>query len=158
MMHLLGGFFQLGYVTKNVDEGCAALQDRFGAVEFMITSPPPMDGVPSPTRRIALAYIDDVMVEVIEPDPAQQTIYSEFVRGDRSLMLHHLGYYIDDYATTLRRLGELGYATPLHGSFGDTLDYIYADTRADLGHYSEFIRLGEEGRAFFGSAPRLRTR
>lgn len=158
MMHLLGGFFQLGYVTKDVDEGCVALQDRFGAMEFLINSPPPLDGVLSPTRRIALAYIDDVMVEIIEPDPAQQSIYSELVPDDSSLRLHHLGYYIDDYAATLRHLSALGYSTPLHGSFGKALDYIYADTRAELGHYSEFIRLGEEGRAFFESAPRLRTR
>lgn len=35
----------------------------------------------------------------------------------------------------------------------DALNYSYADTRAELGHQSEFIRLGDVGKAMFASVP-----
>jgi len=160
-MNFFSGFFQLGYVTRDLDRACAAFADRFGAVDFTVSEPGPIDGRQPPTRRIALTWIDEVMTEIIEPDPAQRTIYDDALpaadeRG--AIRLHHLGYLIDDHEAMLTRLGQMGYAVPLHGGMPGALDYIYADTRAHLGHYCEFIRLDEGGRAFFGSVPRLRTR
>lgn len=159
MQHLFGGFFQLGYVTRDLDAACADYRRKFGVSEFLINEPGPIDGKAPPTRRIALAYIDEIMTEIIEPDPAQKTIYDDAlptVAGP--IALHHFGYLIDDHEAMLRRLGELGYAVPMHGSMPGALDYSYADTRADLGHYCEFIRLHDGGRAFFDSVPRTRTR
>ncbi|MGF7150210.1 hypothetical protein FHS96_003868 [Sphingomonas zeicaulis] len=158
MTHIFSGFFQFGYVTRELDAAIAAYRQRFGAIEFLINAPDPIDGVAPPTRRIALAYIDAVMIELIEPDPAQATIYDDALptrTGD--IALHHFGYLIDDHEAMVARLQERGYAMPLAGSVPGALDYIYADTRAHLGHYSEFICLDEGGRAFFGAVPRLRT-
>lgn len=158
-MHFFSGFFQLGYVTRDLEKACKAYSDRFGAVDFTISEPGPIDGKQPPTRRIALTYIDDVMTEIIEPDPAQQTIYDHAIPEEEgAIRLHHFGYLIEDHDAMLKRLGQLGYAVPLHGAMPGALDYIYADTRAHLGHFSEFIRLEEGGRAFFDSVPRLRTR
>lgn len=159
MPHLFAGFFQLGYVTRDVDAAVAVYTQRYGKAEFLINEPMPIDGVAPPTRRIALAYIDDTMIELIEPDPMQRTIYND-VLPDRfgAIRLHHLGYLIDDHQAMLRRLRESGYDVPFHGSIPGALDYSYADTRAELGHFSEFIRLDEGGRAFFGAVPRVRTR
>lgn len=159
MGHLFSGFFQLGYVTRDLDAAIAAYRARFGPIEFLINEPVGIDGAAAPTRRIAMAYIDDVMTELIEPDPAQQTIYDEALPAEPGVIrLHHLGYLIDDHQAMLQRLGALGYAVPLHGSLPGALDYSYADTRAELGHFSEFIRLDEGGRAFFEAVPRLVTR
>ena len=159
MRHVFSGYFQLGYVTRDLDAAIAAYRAKFGEVGFFVNEPGPIDGAPSPTRRLALGYIDDVMIELIEPDPAQATIYDDALPdGVGPIRLHHLGYLIDDHAAMLGRLKDMGYAVPLFGSMPGVLDYIYADTRADLGHYSEFIRLDEGGRAFFGAVPRLMTR
>lgn len=157
--HLFAGFFQLGYVTRDLDAAIAAYGRRYGDVAFLINEPMAIGGAPPPTRRIALAYIDDTMIELIEPDPAQRTIYDDAL-PERSgvIRLHHLGYLIDDHEAMLRRLRESGYDVPLHGSIPGALDYSYADTRAELGHFSEFIRLDDGGRAFFGDVPRVRTR
>lgn len=158
-MHFFSGFFQLGYVTRDLESACKAWRDRFGAVDFTISEPGPIDGKQPPTRRIALSYIDDVMIEIIEPDPAQRTIYDDAIPEETgAVRLHHFGYLIDDHDVMLKRLGQMGYAVPLHGTMPGALDYIYADTRAHLGHFCEFIRLEEGGRAFFDSVPRLRTR
>lgn len=67
------------------------------------------------------------------------------------ICLHHFGYLIDDHEAMLKRLAAMGYAVPLFASMPGALDYSYADTRPDLGLWSEFIRLDEGGRAFFGA-------
>ena len=154
--HLFARMFQLGYVARDLDRALAAFSARYGetAFEIMDFRDLPPDQKP-PTQRIALCYIDDMMLEIIEPDPARNTIYDDALSDDlAAIRLHHFGYLIDDYPATLRRLESLGYATPMHGSYGGALDYIYADTRADLGHFTEFIRLGEEGVARYTSLPR----
>lgn len=159
MRHLFSGFFQLGYVTRDLDSACAAYREKFGPVEFTINTPGPINGAPAPTRRIALAYIDDVMTEIIEPDPGQRTIYDDAVPASAGpIRLHHFGYLIDDHQAMLKRLEQMGYEVPLHGSMAGVLDYSYADSRADLGHFCEFIRLEEAGRAYFDSVPRNWTR
>ncbi len=157
---LFGGFFQLGYVTRDMDAALAAFRERFGPTEFAINAPSARaDGTPSPTRRIALAYIDDVMIEIIEPDTTRPTIYDDARPATPGqIALHHLGYLVDDHQGTRERLVRLGYDIPLAGSFGEALDYSYADTRRDLGHFSEFIRLGELGRQMFAAIPRNLSR
>jgi hypothetical protein len=159
MRNFFHGFFQLGYVTQNVDAACAVFRERFGPVEFLINTPGPIDGKAPPTRKIALTYIDDVMTEIIEPDPDQATIYDDHIPATAGpIKLHHFGYLIDDHEAMLRRLADMGYAVPLAGTMPRALDYSYADTRADLGVWSEFIRLDEGGRAFFGAVPRHGTK
>jgi len=158
MRNFFSGFFQLGYVTRDLDAACAAFRDKFGPIEFLVNEPTSPDGTPRPTRRLALAYIDDIMTEIVEPDPEQQTIYDHAIPDAAGpIRLHHFGYLIDDHEAMLERLKGMNYALPLHGTMPGLLDYIYADTRCDLGVFSEFIRLDEGGRAFFGAVPRLRT-
>jgi len=159
MQNFFSGFFQFGYVTRDVEAACAAFCAKFGPVEFFVTEPQPIDGKAPPTRRIALTYIDDVMTEIIEPDPAQKTIYDDAMPATAGpIALHHFGYLIDDHEAMLKRLADMGYAVPMHGTMPGALDYSYADTRADLGIFSEFIRLDEGGRQFFEAVPRIRTR
>lgn len=159
MQNFFAGFFQLGYVTRNLEAACSAFREKFGPVEFLVNEPGPVDGKVPPTRRIALTYIDDIMTEIIEPDPAQKTIYSDHVpTTEGTIRLHHFGYLIDDHEDMLKRLAGMGYAVPMFGSMPGALDYSYADTRSDLGIWSEFIRLDEGGRAFFGAVPRTVTR
>lgn len=158
MQNFFTGFFQFGYVTRDLDAACAAFRERFGQVEFLVSEPAPIDGNAPPTRRIALTYIDAVMTEIIEPDPAQTTIYDDHIPATYGpIRLHHFGYLIDDHEAMLDRLRGMGYGVPMFGSMPGVLDYSYADTRADLGVWSEFIRLDEGGRSFFGAVPRITT-
>ncbi|AEG51171.1 hypothetical protein Sphch_3581 [Sphingobium chlorophenolicum L-1] len=159
MQNFFQGFFQFGYVTRDVDAAVAAFREKFGPVEFAVNEPPAIDGQAAPTRRIALAWIDDVMTEIIEPDPMQKTIYDDHVpAAEGPIRLHHFGYLIDDHQAMLDRLKGMGYDVPMAGSMAGVLDYSYADTRCDLGMWSEFIRLDEGGKAFFGAVPRTMTR
>ena len=158
MQNYFKGFFQLGYVTRDLDAAIAQYSKRFGEVEFLINEPQPINGNPPPTKRIGLAYIDDVMIELIEPDPAQKTIYDDDVPAEAGpIRFHHFGYLIDDHAAMVQRCKDMGYDVPMEGVIPGALGYIYADTRAELGHYCEFITLEEGGRQFFGAVPRTKT-
>lgn len=153
--NVFGQYFQTAYVTRDLDAAMALFQRRFGVADYkVIEGSPRPDGTPAATQRIALTYLDDVMVELIQPSLEIATIYDDALPDDTtSVRLHHLGFLIDDYEHMVRELTKLGYPLPSIGSFGDVLDYIYADTRAEFGHYCEFIRLGEAGRAMFASVP-----
>jgi hypothetical protein len=153
---LFSGFFQLGYVTRDLTAGIKAYTDRFGAADFMhLPIAPPNDGTRAGVTGIALAYIGEVMVEMIETDPLVPSIFTACVpEGPGALRLHHLGYLVTDFNEALDRVRSGGYEIPFAGTFGDVLDYGFADTRNHLGHYSEFIRLGEPGKRLYASVPR----
>lgn len=149
------GFFQIGYATRDLDQAMNVYQRKFGQVEFLAYEPGIVNGSPSPTRRIALAYINEIMIEIIEPDPAQRTIFDHALPHHAGAIgLHHLGYLIDDHQQMLQHLEKSGYEVALHDTIDGFLDYSYADTRIDVGHFSEFIRLDNAGRDFFASVPR----
>jgi len=79
-------------------------------------------------------------------------IFSRYVvENPRVIRLHHLSYLIEDYQKALRKLGLLEYDIPLKETLENGLECFYADTRNDLGHYSEFIRLDNAGKAFLAS-------
>ncbi len=158
--HLFGGFFQLGYVTGNLDRAMEAYQVRFGSTEFLtFPTPDPPESPPLPMSRIALAYIDDVMIELIEVKPEIPSLYSDVLPATQEdIALHHLGFFIPDHDAMLQTLQAGGFAVKWAGTYGGVMDYIYADTRKELGSYAEFIHLYPAGEAFFASVPRNNSR
>lgn len=159
MRPFFSGFFQLGYVTRDLDRALEVYRQKYGDMEFLLLDPDPINGKPSPTKRLALAYIDDMMTEIVQPDVTQPTIYDDILPDEAGpIRLHHFGYLIDDHSAMIQRCEDMGYSVPFHGMIEGFMDYSYADTRADLGHYCEFMRLYDGGEAFFASVPRLKTR
>jgi hypothetical protein len=151
---LFDRFFQVGYVARDADGAMAEFNKRFGPVEWQVT----MGSAEHPhTKRIALTHRDGLMIEIIEANDAVASIYRDYLpAAGPAMRFHHLGYLIDDYPGTLRRLEAEGYAVPFKLSHGDVLDCCYVDTRAHLGHYVEYVRLGEQGRQWFSAVPGFR--
>jgi hypothetical protein len=153
---LFSGFFQLGYVTRNAKAAVAQFQKQYQAIDFMDVPIEVPDDMPKPSvNRMALGYIDELMVEIVEVDPSQASIFLDALPAEPGdLRLHHLGYLIDDFAATLQCTHAAGYEVPLQGSVPGLGDYAYADTRLHLGHYCEYIRLNENGKRWFDAVPR----
>jgi hypothetical protein len=151
---LLANFFQLGYVTRDVDHAIAGLREHGRSAEFQII---PAEAGYTEVRRIALTWTGATMIELIEPDPAVRSVYIESLpQSDGAIALHHLGFLTDDFQATLQRLESEGFGVPMRMSYGDVLDCCYADARAQFGHYLEYVRLGEQGRTWFESVPGYR--
>src|SRR5262245_631009 len=122
---LLANFFQLGYVTRDIDLAIEGLRRRARSEDFQIV---PAVAPYTQIRRIALSWSGSTMIELIEPDPAVPSVYLEVLpRSAGEIALHHLGFLTDDFAAMLRRLEAEGLSVPMRMSYGEVLDCCYAD-------------------------------
>ncbi|QQT46641.1 Uncharacterised protein [Sphingobacterium multivorum] len=148
---IFAGFFQLGYVTKDIDVACKSYTKKFG-VKFKVVVPDENTPGFFPVKRMAFTRIGATVIKIVEPHLTEDNIFSRYVvENPRVVRLHHLGYLIEDYQKALRKLSLLEYDIPLKETLENGLEYFYADTRNDLGHYSEFIRLDNAGKDFLAS-------
>lgn len=151
--------FQIAYVARDLERAMRRFGDDFGVVRWDVMDMAALHGHETPLRYIGNAYAGDVMVEIIEPVPGAASIYADWLSADddKAVRLHHLGFLVDSaekLKATVEQLEKAGFPTAHAGSFGEVLDYHYADARPLLGHYLEFIHLKRDGEAFFARIPR----
>lgn len=150
-------FFHAGYVVRDLDQAMANLRETFGVSRWKVLPMP--EGTPA--RAIGFAYAGETMIELVEVDPAGELlpIHRGWVpEREADARLNHLAYRLDS-EDELRALVAwfegAGVATARLESFGDIFSlYYYADTTAQLGHYSEFVCLGPAGLDFLAEIPR----
>ena len=144
--------FQLGYVVRNLDSAIEDMRDKFGVAKWQVN----VMHKSAPARALGFAYVQQVMIELIEARPERETIYRDWIpESDAAARLHHLGYMIDsdeDWRSTIGQFENAGFRSALADG-SDFFDYYYSDTVAQLGHYCELIRLKPAGRAFWASVP-----
>ena len=146
--------FQAGYVVRDLDKAMANMRDKFGVAHWQVRRLP--EGAPS--RALGFAYVQTLMIELIElwPDQAR-SIYHDWIPDiDTQARFHHLGYLIDSEAQWYETIAQFeagGIRPALAGGSGDILDYYYADTLAELGHYCELVRLKPAGKNFWANVP-----
>jgi hypothetical protein len=154
---LFGKYFHSGYVVVNLEKVMANMRRDFGVTDWKVLPLP----AGSPATAIAMAYVRGAMIELVEVDTGQELMsifdgwLPDTVDGAR---LNHVAYMMDSeeqWRAAQARFGDLGIALPVVMKFGDIFDYFYADTIAQLGHFSEFVCLGPEGREFLASIPRI---
>jgi hypothetical protein len=112
----------------------------------------------APGRALAFAYVDDVMIELVDIRPEEDTIYRDWIpRTDDGLRLHHLGYLIEDegeWHAAIAQYETAGFKPALVGGIEGRMQWYYADTVATLGHYSELVRFtSQAGKAYWANVP-----
>lgn len=138
-MTVFEGFYQLGFVARDLELATAALGQRYGVKRFRTRRL-------NETMRSAHAYAGPVMIEVIEVEEQGPPLYREHLpaRADAA-RLHHHGFRSPEEAPwpdLIAALEARGLATPLRGDAMEAhLRYLYADTRVELRIYSEFVCL-----------------
>lgn len=144
--------FQVAYVVRDVDKCVASLGEKFGVHKWEIRKTHPG----APASRLAFAYAGGVMLELVEPVPEAKTIFRDWIPEDpAAARFHHLGYFVhseEEWRTVVDHYEAAGIKT-LCGSVADLLDYGYADTVAQLGHWTEFVRLKPAGKDYFANVP-----
>lgn len=150
--------FQIAYVVRDIEAATRRFAREFGIVRWDVMDMAALLGPGHGTRFIGNAYAGEVMIELIEPDPAGESLYRDWIPdATDGVRLHHLGFLVRsdaDFRAAVAQLEAAGYPTAHSGSFGDNLDYHYADTTALLGHYYELIHLKPAGEQFFARIPR----
>jgi hypothetical protein len=145
--------FQHGYVVRNLEKAMAPFRERCGIGKWQVMPLP----AGSPVRAIALAYVQNVMIELIEAVADHETIYRRFIpESESAARFHHLGYLLEreeDYLATVAQFDAAGWPSAYAGRSGEILDFQYADTVAQLGHYCELVHLRAQGKGFFSQVP-----
>lgn len=145
---LFSNFFQQAYVTTDLDRAKERFAEQFGvAAWFDMHAPTEMRTPAGPgiaDLKIALAFVGDLQLELIEPvgGPAAK-LYAECLPADRfAIKFHHQGFRVpgsrDDWNAFRAAIGNERYPIAIEGDL-DFVQFAYVDARADLGHYLEYI-------------------
>lgn len=149
--------FQIAYVVDDITQAMASFSKGHGVTRWDVMDMAEMAGPGASLKFIANAWAGDVMIELMQPDETVPSIYNGWRKQTGlPLRLHHLGFLVDSAEQLVahsQQLADHGYPMATEGSFGDILDFAYADTTADFGHYHELIWLKAEGDAFFRRIP-----
>ncbi|MDO7833469.1 VOC family protein [Sphingobium sp. HBC34] len=149
MVPQLNTIFQNAYVTNDVEQAAALFKDRFATGAFTIID---FEGV----MRIGLAFAGRTMIELIQPFTDPAGLYAHWIPAgtDFAVRHHHLGLLVDskeELAAIRAAHVSAGTAVATEGSLPGALDFLYVDTSTQLGHYLEYVRLDEGGRAMFAN-------
>ena len=153
------GFFQVCYVTNDLGAGMRQLATVHGVERFRIKRDMhSLPGMPAMMLHQAHVFLGDTQVELIQPAGGDDAVYRDFCRADGSLRLHHFGTWVDDRAVYERLRGHCSHAgVPIAFEIAlpDVGGAIYADLRASLGHYLEYIHLAPHVKAtYYDDVPR----
>jgi len=153
-----GAFFQLGYVVRDLDRAMKTFSRR-GVERFSTIRDAPFQAYGQEGRlSLAMAYLGDLQIELIQPDLELPSIYTSSIPPDlSSVRLHHIGMWVEDQAEWDRVQDSIkrdGMPIAQQGSMPE-VDWCYVDYRAETGHYIEYIWPHEGQRAYFASLPRF---
>jgi hypothetical protein len=149
---LLANHFQVAYVVRDMDKAIAAMGDKFGLARWQVLAMP--QGAPA--FRLGFARAQHLLVELVEADPEQKSIFRRWLPDTGSAArFHHLGYLVESEAEFEVAMGQFATSgvRTFRGSSADLYDFAYADTVAELGHYCELVHLRPAGKDFFSGAP-----
>jgi hypothetical protein len=152
MATLFDGFYQMGFVVADIAAAMETLGRVHGVTRFRHRAG-------AAWMDAAHAWVGSTMIELIELREGAPAIYTaEPPPAAGAMRLHHHGYRVQDEAAwhaICARIDAAGLATPMRGAvMNGALNYLYADTRALTGIYSEFVFLTGEALAIYDDVPR----
>lgn len=150
--------FQLAYAVRDIREAVDLGQSHFGIPEFQINRDVPIETRNGVAKcHFALAFLGETQIELIQPSGGADAVYRDALPTTGKMRLHHVGVLIRDMASWTLQKSEIeaaGLHTPVGGEFAGLMHYLYVDTRADLGHYIEYMYQTEAGTGMFDAVPR----
>lgn len=144
---LLLGHYQNAYVTRDLDAAIATMRRAYG-IEDWLTYTAEMD-VTTPAGRgpaankLAFGWADGLQYELIQPLSGQVGFYTEALRDDDGMRFHHICMRKADLDAARAEIARQNLPIVYEGETGVTR-FFYADARATLGHYLEFVQMSDE--------------
>lgn len=149
-------FFQVGYVTRDLDRAIEHSQSTFEAGEFSILdigldldTP---EGPQSIQLRVGTAWVQALQIELIEPVGGYVVPYAPFLPQDADDFVprfHHAAVRRDDL-NNMRREIEAMDAPIVFETGGNGISSIFVDARRRIGHHLEFVCATPEGWQLLG--------
>jgi Glyoxalase/Bleomycin resistance protein/Dioxygenase superfamily len=151
-----GRHYQNAYVTRNVEKAVAQFKERADIrTLYEIETPvkvwtPQGEGVGM--QKLAFIWVGDLNFELIEPKEGDVlAIYRDALPADDSLQFHHVCQVVDEWEPLWARVQAQPYPVVLKGGTPGLLEFCYLDTRAWLGHYTEYVWMVPERWAAMGA-------
>ena len=145
---LFRNHFQMGYVVRNLDKAIENLREKFGVAKWRIVDVPG----DRPVRRLGLAYVQKMLIELIETRIGQELFYKAWIPdSDSAIRLNHCAYMMEseeEWETVTRQFIDAGFGIAISSTLGD-VRFQYYDTVEELGHFCEVIYLGPTAKSFF---------
>jgi hypothetical protein len=148
----MGQFFQHGYATTDIEYAKRQFAENYGVHSFFqfdssldLQTP---RGREHADLKIALAFVDNLQVELIEPSGPGARLYTEVLPASGfGLVLHHLAFMlpgpIDTWNTFRASVGDAGHPIAIEGDLG-FVKFLYLDERPRLGKYLEYLWAGQD--------------
>ena len=143
--------YQHGYVTSDVEQAAAQFGREMGITQFLITdftlTPSSPRGPMAIKCRIGFAYVNGLMIELIEPLSGDEGVYTSVLPDSGfAIVLHHFAYLVDEAVDWGAFRDRVEPGRLLFENAG-TLSYLYVDTRDQLGHHLEYMQISAERHA-----------
>lgn len=149
------GFLQIAYVTTDFDRALAEFASQYGVPKWLQLRNLEIETGKDRSchAHVALTYVGDTQLEVIQPLGGDDTVYRHGLpEQGYALRLNHLAQLVETEAeleTIHAEVVAKGIAVSMHGTGGGgTARYFYTDHRASLGHYLEHVWYSPQGLAF----------
>lgn len=153
----LTGHYQNAYVTHDFDRARAALNARYGEVDWIVFEPDMVLKTPNgdinASVKAGLAWYGSMQIELIQSTKGWSGQYDPMLptdRSDASPRFHHIALRRENEAEMRREISDLGLPFVFEGSVPGVMVFIYLDARETLGHYIEYVWATPEGWAMQG--------
>jgi catechol 2,3-dioxygenase-like lactoylglutathione lyase family enzyme len=150
--------FQIAYVTNDLRRAVSDFQTHQGVNQLAIFDDFALE-VPGDRQaviNVALGYVGDVQLEIIEPVSGEVDLYRSWLPDEYALRHHHFCHRLDsieELEAAQHKYEQDGYPIALEARLGETR-LFYADTTKLLDHYQEYAWISAESDAFMATLPR----
>jgi hypothetical protein len=157
----LANIMQVAWVTPDMDRSLEQFGALYKVPEFLVmeqTFPAEVFGRHGEIGlRIALANVDAMQLELIQPLGGNDSIYRDVLPADGSHanVFHHVCVKVyGPRANWEEHIAGLGVHQPIvySGDVGPDARFVYTDERATIGMYLEHVWFGEETEARMAAA------
>ena len=161
--------YQIGYVTHDLERAIAFLHEtKMGVEEFLLRETDLTVQIRgrecSLSMRVAIANVGRMQFEVIQPAAGATDIYTQGIDYERSVpAFHHVGVAVpgpisawNDLAQDVRSNGDdFALAFAYDDGQEARVHFAYVDTRAYLGHSTEYLWWAQSMDEANGALPNL---
>ncbi|MDB6060609.1 MAG: hypothetical protein JWM78_712 [Verrucomicrobiaceae bacterium] len=141
-------FLQHAYVTTDIEQAKSIFAKDFGVKDyFQFDSNMELKtarGLEHAELRIALAFVGDLQIELIQPlsGPGMKLYQEVLPETGYGLKFHHFAYLVpgprEAWTEFRATVGNETHPIAIEGDLG-FVQFLYLDHRAQLGHYSEYM-------------------
>ena len=126
---MFGEIHHIAYVYKDVEEVVENFKGLFGIEKFNWTD---MGVV-----KVARTMIGKLQIDLIEPQDKESIFHTFLEEGN--VGLHHIGFLVDNIDEKIKEWDLKGIKQVLGGIIV-SVKFVYYDTKATLGHITEFLQ------------------